>query len=88
MNWLYFSLFFCLFGIKNSFGYFIHIDANEELCFFDRVVSGTKMGSNPENGLAFWGQTDRTTAILILSSCPWFSCHWAALPWKSRFGSV
>ncbi|VDM48319.1 unnamed protein product [Toxocara canis] len=24
--------------------YFIHIDANEELCFFDRVVSGTKMG--------------------------------------------
>lgn len=24
--------------------YFIHIDANEEQCFFDRVVSGTKMG--------------------------------------------
>uniref|UniRef100_A0A915NV87 GOLD domain-containing protein n=1 Tax=Meloidogyne floridensis TaxID=298350 RepID=A0A915NV87_9BILA len=44
MNWLYFLLFLCLFGIKNSFGYFIHIDANEELCFFDRVVSGTKMG--------------------------------------------
>lgn len=43
MNWLYFPLFLCLFGIKNSFGYFIHIDANEELCFFDRVVSGTKM---------------------------------------------
>ncbi|VDK54831.1 unnamed protein product [Anisakis simplex] len=24
--------------------YFIHIDANEEQCFFDRVTSGTKMG--------------------------------------------
>ena len=24
--------------------FFIHIDANEEQCFFDRVVSGTKMG--------------------------------------------
>ncbi|CAJ0941242.1 unnamed protein product, partial [Mesorhabditis belari] len=24
--------------------YFIHIDANEQLCFFERVTSGTKMG--------------------------------------------
>uniref|UniRef100_A0A1I8B3Z4 GOLD domain-containing protein n=1 Tax=Meloidogyne hapla TaxID=6305 RepID=A0A1I8B3Z4_MELHA len=44
MIWHYILLILCLFGIKNSFGYFIHIDANEELCFFDRVVSGTKMG--------------------------------------------
>jgi hypothetical protein len=28
----------------SSFAYFIHIDANEEHCFFDRVTSGTKMG--------------------------------------------
>lgn len=27
-----------------SEGYFIHIDANEEQCFFDRVTSGTKLG--------------------------------------------
>uniref|UniRef100_A0A915AJQ6 GOLD domain-containing protein n=1 Tax=Parascaris univalens TaxID=6257 RepID=A0A915AJQ6_PARUN len=27
-----------------SSAYFIHVDANEEQCFFDRVVSGTKMG--------------------------------------------
>jgi len=27
-----------------SLAYFIHIDANEEHCFFDRVTSGTKMG--------------------------------------------
>ncbi|CAI5450833.1 unnamed protein product [Caenorhabditis angaria] len=25
-------------------GYFIHIDANEEQCFFDRLTSGTKFG--------------------------------------------
>lgn len=24
--------------------YFIHVDANEEQCFFDRLTSGTKMG--------------------------------------------
>lgn len=24
--------------------YFIHVDANEEQCFFDRVTSGTKLG--------------------------------------------
>ncbi|KHJ84663.1 hypothetical protein OESDEN_15621 [Oesophagostomum dentatum] len=24
--------------------YYINIDANEEQCFFDRVISGTKMG--------------------------------------------
>uniref|UniRef100_A0A915CV67 GOLD domain-containing protein n=1 Tax=Ditylenchus dipsaci TaxID=166011 RepID=A0A915CV67_9BILA len=27
-----------------SHAYFIHIDANEEQCFFDRVTSGTKLG--------------------------------------------
>lgn len=27
-----------------STAYFIHIDANEEQCFFDRVTAGTKMG--------------------------------------------
>lgn len=32
----------CCFGI--SAAYFIHIDANEEQCFFDRVTTGTKMG--------------------------------------------
>lgn len=30
------------FPIANS--YFIHVDANEEQCFFDRVVKNTKMG--------------------------------------------
>lgn len=30
--------------ISYTSAYFIHIDANEEHCFFDRVTSGTKMG--------------------------------------------
>ncbi|KAH7731863.1 SEL-9 protein [Aphelenchoides avenae] len=30
--------------VHQSSAYFIHIDANEEQCFFDRVTSGTKMG--------------------------------------------
>uniref|UniRef100_A0A1I7X8P2 GOLD domain-containing protein n=1 Tax=Heterorhabditis bacteriophora TaxID=37862 RepID=A0A1I7X8P2_HETBA len=30
--------------LRSSASYFIHIDANEEQCFFDRVISGTKMG--------------------------------------------
>ena len=29
--------------IDNSFSYFIHVDANAEECFFDKVSSGTKM---------------------------------------------
>ena len=30
--------------VSLAHGYFIHIDANEEQCFFDRVTSGTKLG--------------------------------------------
>uniref|UniRef100_A0A0N5AML7 GOLD domain-containing protein n=1 Tax=Syphacia muris TaxID=451379 RepID=A0A0N5AML7_9BILA len=30
--------------LSSASAFFIHIDANEEQCFFDRVVSGTKMG--------------------------------------------
>ncbi|CAD6187624.1 unnamed protein product [Caenorhabditis auriculariae] len=30
--------------VASSSAYFIHIDANEEQCFFDRLISGTKMG--------------------------------------------
>lgn len=30
--------------VVSASAYFIHIDANEEQCFFDRVTSGTKMG--------------------------------------------
>ncbi|KAM3723452.1 Suppressor/enhancer of lin-12 protein [Dirofilaria immitis] len=30
--------------LLESAAYFIHIDANEEQCFFDRVMAGTKMG--------------------------------------------
>lgn len=30
-------------GNKEVYGYFIHIDAHAEECFFDRVSSGTKM---------------------------------------------
>lgn len=30
--------------LTESTAYFIHIDANEEQCFFDRVTAGTKMG--------------------------------------------
>lgn len=40
-------IFFCLAVaalFSSTSAYFIHIDANEEQCFFDRVVSGTKMG--------------------------------------------
>ena len=33
----------CSLCIKNVAGYFIHIDAHAEECFFDRVTSGTKM---------------------------------------------
>jgi len=37
---------FCLLmllGASEVSGYFIHIDAHSEECFFDRVTSGTKM---------------------------------------------
>lgn len=37
-------LIFLLIFLSKSLGYLINIDANEEQCFFDRVVSGTKMG--------------------------------------------
>ena len=33
----------CSLCLKNVAGYFIHIDAHAEECFFDRVTSGTKM---------------------------------------------
>jgi len=33
----------CLICIQHTAGYFIHIDAHAEECFFDRVTSGTKM---------------------------------------------
>jgi len=33
----------CFVCIKHAAGYFIHIDAHAEECFFDRVTSGTKM---------------------------------------------
>ena len=38
-----FILLECLLCIKHVAGYFIHIDAHAEECFFDRVTSGTKM---------------------------------------------
>uniref|UniRef100_A0A914GWX1 GOLD domain-containing protein n=1 Tax=Globodera rostochiensis TaxID=31243 RepID=A0A914GWX1_GLORO len=39
------SLFvFIILIVEFASSYFIHIDANEEQCFFDRVTSGTKMG--------------------------------------------
>ncbi|PAA48146.1 hypothetical protein BOX15_Mlig002731g1 [Macrostomum lignano] len=41
MSPVYIALFSALFVSCNA--YFITIDANEEQCFFDRVVSGTKM---------------------------------------------
>ena len=41
--WLWLALFYFIqLPFVNS--YFIHVDANEEQCFFDRVTSGTKMG--------------------------------------------
>lgn len=33
-----------LFAVRPAAAYFIHIDANEEQCFFDRVTAGTKLG--------------------------------------------
>ena len=33
----------CLMCIRNVAGYFIHVDAHAEECFFDRVTSGTKL---------------------------------------------
>jgi len=41
-SWAFLFSLLCLFQTASS--YFIHIDANEEPCFFDRVTSGTKMG--------------------------------------------
>jgi len=38
-----FILLECSLCIKHVAGYFIHIDAHAEECFFDRVTSGTKM---------------------------------------------
>ncbi|KAK6039669.1 hypothetical protein COOONC_22828, partial [Cooperia oncophora] len=32
------------FVASTASAYFINIDANEEQCFFDRVISGTKIG--------------------------------------------
>jgi len=40
---LLFILLECSLCIKHAAGYFIHIDAHAEECFFDRVTSGTKM---------------------------------------------
>jgi len=39
----YFLVMTMLFSSSGVLGYFIHLDANEEQCFFDRVPSGTKM---------------------------------------------
>jgi len=38
-----FILLECSLCIKHVAGYFIHIDAHAEECFFDRVTSGTKL---------------------------------------------
>uniref|UniRef100_A0A915Q0D8 GOLD domain-containing protein n=1 Tax=Setaria digitata TaxID=48799 RepID=A0A915Q0D8_9BILA len=38
------ELFLIAYCLVESAAYFIHIDANEEQCFFDRVTAGTKMG--------------------------------------------
>jgi len=38
-----FVVLMCLLCIRNVAGYFIHIDAHAEECFFDRVTSGTKL---------------------------------------------
>ena len=40
---IFFIVFECLLHIRNVAGYFIHIDAHAEECFFDRVTSGTKL---------------------------------------------
>lgn len=37
-------LFFIICSISNVSAYFISIDANEEMCFFERITSATKMG--------------------------------------------
>jgi len=37
------SFLLSLLFVKNSQAYFIHIDAHAEECFFDKVISGTKM---------------------------------------------
>lgn len=41
--YFHFLLLIIFFSSSGVFGYFIHLDANEEQCFFDRVTSGTKM---------------------------------------------
>lgn len=38
------GLLLTVYCLAESAAYFIHIDANEEQCFFDRVTAGTKMG--------------------------------------------
>lgn len=38
------GLLLTIYYLAESSAYFIHIDANEEQCFFDRVTAGTKMG--------------------------------------------
>ncbi|KAJ1374240.1 Suppressor/enhancer of lin-12 protein 9 [Parelaphostrongylus tenuis] len=40
--WCFVALLLSVTSIVSS--YFISIDANEEQCFFDRVISGTKIG--------------------------------------------
>ena len=37
------TVFLSTFYFANVAGYFIHVDANAEECFFDRVTSGTKL---------------------------------------------
>ena len=37
-------LFIFLFLPSTTLGYFITVEAHDELCFYDKVTSGTKMG--------------------------------------------
>ena len=43
MNAMYFVLLCSLCLVNMTLGYFVSIDAHAEECFYDKVVSGTKM---------------------------------------------
>jgi len=63
-----------LLGASEVSGYFIHIDAHSEECFFDRVTSGTKMSLMFE--VAEGGFLD----IDIKVQCQFFILKWKLWP--------
>ena len=85
-----FILLECSLCIKHVAGYFIHIDAHAEECFFDRVTSGTKLSLMFE--VAEGGFLDIDVKVSLCAGVTVFSERvinvWNHLPVSTNFGSL